>query len=391
VKFSLSSRATWPSWPLIITVLAIYLGWNGTLALIPLRFGTVDVFEQPELANLNRVFIAGATVVWFLLRLFRFHPALNTAYARCLETLPWTPGMPLPAGPLHPVVQDVVVLAGLTILGLWPSGIAPWLVLSIACGCYLFACTALLLRMKAIDHFYGAGFVWAAFLLPEQVSWQRAGLLAVLVFILWRGNLAGFRRFPWPGIKPIEFTNNPAQINIEIFSPGVHRLRELGWPYAALSPQLKSPEVSCKRTVQAALLPGWTYFCIATNIQYEPASLLIVIFATFAALTRAGIYLNGCSPSFNIAGRLATGRLIIPGYDKILVPSGFAVLLAFLGAWIIKLSGDFHRIVEAVLIIAIMAILLGAGPRLQTWRLTGMHRFARTNPRTGQNVPLKEV
>lgn len=391
MNFRLSSRATWPSWPLIITALVIYLGWNGTLALVPLRFATVEVFSQTELANLNKVYIGGATIVWLLVRLFRFHPALNSAYARWLETVPWTPGKPLPSGPLHPVVQDVVVLVGLTVLGLWPSGISPLLVTAIVCAFCLVAFTFLLLRMRATDYFYGAAFVWAALFLPEQVSWQRPGLLVVLALILWRGNLAGFRKFPWPGIKPIEFTNNPTQINIEILSPGVHRLRELGWPYASLSPKLKSPGVSGKRTVQAALLLGWTYFCIATNAEYRSASLLIVVFATFAALTRAGVYLTGCSPSFNIAGRLATGRLIIPGYDKILVPSGFALLIAFLGAWLVRLSGESHRIVEAGLIVAIMAILLGAGPRLQTWRLTGMHRFVRTNPKTGQNVPLKEV
>ena len=245
--------------------------------------------------------------------------------------------------------------------------------------------------MRATDYFYGAAFVWAAFFLPEQVSWQRPGLLAVLVLILWRGNLAGFRKFPWPGIAPIQFTNNPTQINIEIFSPGVHRLRELGWPYAALSPKLKSPSVSGKRTVQTAFLLGWSYFCIATNAEYQSASSLIVAFASFAALFRAGVYSTGCSPSFNIAGRLATGRLILPGYDKILAPSGFALLIAFLGAWLVKLSGESHRIVEAGLIVAIMAMLLGSGPRLQTWRLTGMHRFVRTNPKNGQNVPLKEV
>ena len=68
MNLRISSRATWPSWPLIIIALIIYLGWNVALALIPLRIGSVEVFSQTEIANLNKVFIGGATIVWLLVR-----------------------------------------------------------------------------------------------------------------------------------------------------------------------------------------------------------------------------------------------------------------------------------------------------------------------------------
>src|SRR5579872_2970049 len=55
-----------------------------------------------------------AATAYGLSRSFGFHPVFNAEYHKWLATTPWTNRLPLPAGPAHLVLQDVVVLAMLS-------------------------------------------------------------------------------------------------------------------------------------------------------------------------------------------------------------------------------------------------------------------------------------
>src|SRR5262245_32056558 len=62
---------------------------------------------------MGELLIQVATIVYAFHRVLAFHPAINTEYRTWLRTTPWTNRYPLPVGPIHLVLQDVLVLAAL--------------------------------------------------------------------------------------------------------------------------------------------------------------------------------------------------------------------------------------------------------------------------------------
>jgi hypothetical protein len=86
-------------------------------------------------------------------------------------------------------------------------------------------------------------------------------------------------------------------------------------------------------------------------------------------------YCNGYAPPINIWGRLTTGRLIIPGYDQVVL-APFAVLAVGIAAWYVPLWLEFNPIFATPIALAMMWwIIWGMPPSLRQWRLTGNHRI----------------
>src|SRR5208283_4128995 len=105
----------------------------------------------------------------------------------------------------------------------------------------------------------------------------------------------------------------------------------LGWPYKRLSPGFSFKPLSLSTCAIVSVLTGWWYYCIAvcSEAVLEPG--LIVVFAFVAALARFAGYCNTIAPPFNLWGRLVTGRLIVPGFDRVLLTPLAVVLLGFVG------------------------------------------------------------
>jgi hypothetical protein len=94
-----------------------------------------------------------------------------------------------------------------------------------------------------------------------------------------------------------------------------------------------------------------------------------------AAFIRVAVYCAGVAPSFNLWGRISTGRLIVPGFDKVFLTPLAVVLLAIIGGMVVKRSGSWYPEVEACLIALISYVLFSGGPTMRNWILTGQHRF----------------
>jgi hypothetical protein len=107
----------------------------------------------------------------------------------------------------------------------------------------------------------------------------------------------------------------------------------------------------------------------------DPLPEFILVFAIIAALSRLGIYYSGVLAPFNILGRIVTGRLIVPGFDRIFLTPLAVILTGILGCIIIKRCGQWYPEAESCVITAIWYVVFGGGPTLKNWALTGQHRL----------------
>src|SRR5262249_39312255 len=77
-------------------------------AVIP--FATRLAWGAPVELYVGNLLLHVGALIYAAYRVFSFHPAFNAAYHTWLATTPWTSRHPLPVGPLHLVVQDLLVL-----------------------------------------------------------------------------------------------------------------------------------------------------------------------------------------------------------------------------------------------------------------------------------------
>ncbi len=393
----LHCQAAWPPLWASSAFVCIYAALHGAVWIINSRLPWgVEVFAPKELANLSASVIGIASVLFVLFRLFRFHPAANRPYAAWLQTTPWVSRQPLPLGPLHPVIQDVVVIGVLAAIARCHAAVDPWLPVALSLFIYLAAMTLLLALTRTRGYFLAAAFLWPALILPQVGDWQRTAILAALAAVVWLGYRSSLSHFPWnflPSAKPGAQTSVwQTDVRFDIGElTAIKELRQLGWPYAALSPRMKSSSVSPVNALLISLLAGWVYFCVATATSAPRSPGLIIIVASLSAFVRLLLYAQFCAPSFNLLGRLSSGRLVVPGYDVVLVAPGLAIFIAFAGAWPVRLAGEHHRIVQAALLAIVFHVLLGWGPKMQTWLLTGSHRFRKPPTADSKGVVLKQV
>ena len=76
-------------------------------------------------------------------------------------------------------------------------------------------------------------------------------------------------------------------------------------------------------------------------------------------------------------GRLAHGRLIIPGYDKVFVAPLLAMLACLTIISLPYWTGISERFAIPGALTISWWIIYGMGPSLDAWRLTGNHRIVK--------------
>lgn len=361
--------------------------------------------QSEEIRNIRTIILAGTAGLYAMSRLWRFHPACNAGYAAWLKMTPWTAGKPLPLGPLHPVWQDGAIIAALTAIAYWHANVDPlWPLLAFG-FVYLLGFTLLLMSTRQWASSFALGLLWPALLLTENREMIRLAIVTVIMLVVWHGHRRSLRAFPWPPISKQRGTpTSIGQIEIKIdpftassASGQAHNLPiapaaggNLGWPARALSPKIKPPSVSHRTNLAVATVIGWWCYCIVLSTQMDPLPELILVFAFLVAAFRLVIYCNGVVPPFNFLGRIRSGRLIVPGFDKIFLAPLAVVAVAVVGGIIIKRSGPWYPMAEALVVAAVWLVLCGAGPTLSGWVLTGYHRLA--PPRRGNsNRQVREV
>ena len=379
------SNAVWPPLFLFIIFAVAY----GLLEAGMWMIRTVSPgADMPELANIRFVILGAAALVYAVFRLFRFHPACNPAYSAWMERSPWTPDKPLPVGPVHLVWQDAIVVGSLAALTHWHAHGNPVIPLIAFGMTYLCGLNLLLAITRRWTSCLVLGFLWPTLLLPQAKGWPRAAVIAAIIFVLFHGLRASLRAFPHGffktsanplGQRPSSILQLQLDVRIPVLSSASFDTssKAVGWPYLALSPKAEIPSVTTRTSFWIGLLIAWWTYCLSAFFEGPVAPGFVMFVGIVLAGLRLLVYCKNVTTPFNIWGRFATGRLLIPGFDRIFVTPLGVIILGTLGGALMRRMGEESQATTGACIIGLLwFVLLASGPTLRNWLLTGQHRYS---------------
>jgi hypothetical protein len=333
-----------------------------------------DPFPTGEARRYLLVFPSIGLLGYGLWRGTIHHPYFRADYRRWLEANPWHPARPLPFGPVHLVAQDLVVAGLFAAPAILANGSAAVHVLSLGLLAYLFGPILVLANTGPRPHFYallalvlltvaGATFHFAFALPPLLVAYG----------VALHGCAISFERFPWPEQFPTR-----------------QSITQLGWPYQQLDPRLPPPRIRNWECPVIGLLLGvasalvmrivevrehWYFQRSIPESEAIENGLAILWPLGFGILFSRIVWMSHVAPPINVWGRLATGRLLIPGYDRFLIAPlaafAFAIGLPFV---LLKLGCPAIVACPASIALATTVYLL-APPRYAEWQLTAPGRL----------------
>ena len=398
-SFPFNSKAIWPPAGLVAVFVIFYAMVDAGLWIIARGAGhrREEIFEMAEIRNFRAVILGAAAGCYALYRLWRFHPFCNRRYAAWLASSPWTPDKPLPLGPIYPVWQDAVVLGILTGVAHWHAHVSPTLPAMVFGFIFLAAMTLLLAFTRTWMPCLLLGVLWPAPSLPLLRGLETLGIIASLIAVIWYGYRKSLQAFPWKrhDLKhPNSTTGSEVKpiMEIEIRIPGLPntpsaRTLDLGWPFFWLSPGIECNSISRSTSFFISALVGWWTYCAIAGLQMPFSSGAILFLAVPGALLRLVVYCSGLGPSFNLWGRLASGRIIVPGFDRVFVTPLCVVAWAIAGGIVIRYSGSWSSAASAFVVASTCFLLLSGGPTMRNWILTGQHRY-RSPSKLGANRQL---
>lgn len=308
-----------------------------------------------------------------LSRVWRFHPEFNKSYLTQLALSPWELGKALPRGRVHLFWADAVVVAFFILLTfLFPVYDRVTLLMSFFVG----------YNMGLLLSFCSSGqerFITLYVLLtPLTVFPHLNPYLALLVLIgLTAIGTYGLhyylKEFPW-NTSWWKFNQ------VEELKKKAAQERIIQWPFLELNATRISSGGIGMGIAVAALFSWWFHVVDWLFIQLEKEEafsgvLVVVIFSTIGG--RLLIYVTKYHPPISALGRIFTGRLIIPGYDKVfLAPIITTVVagLAIVSGWKFDMSVSLTMKCAAALAIFLSISL---PPSLEKWHYTGNHRIAK--------------
>jgi hypothetical protein len=328
-----------------------------------------------EFANVPPIVLIVAAVYYGFHRVREFHPAFREEYRYWLWLTPWTPSKALPLGPVHLAGADVVLL-GAALAAAWP----------------FYGAASSLLIVKAFLGAYSAALLVALFRTGERATayavWFGLGALVLLrssddlffpaAAATYGVGLLGFRRslarFPWSyntaGVR--EYLQFHAY-------PGIYRRLVFGWPFAALTPESAYATLRQSRGTAVALMGGWTLYAVGSLLPVDGRGFLYVITiqtALIGAFLRLLVYrVYEFRPPINLAGRVSTGRWVIPSYDRVFVAPLLAVVFGFLSPLLTVWWQVPEDLMAASGVSFTLLVLLTLGPDRRTWMLTAPCRI----------------
>ena len=293
------------------------------------------------------------------------HPVLNTPYLEWLKTTPWQPGVPLPLGAVELRWRDAAVFAAAMALGLLHAHLpASSIVLAFAWPFAIIAvCTLISAQRPRESYLVALGLAVVLRLAHDPVP--AAALILLLCAVAEYGLRRSLYAFPWDRKSKI---------------PQV----DAAWPMAAPVEGKLEPRVSSRQAVLAAILVGAWVWSIAAVIGVRNGIEHVLPFAaTFilcGALIRFGIYCSRYHPPLSVLGRVFTGRLLLPRYDYVLLAPATAAAAGFLLLIFLCERGASSAVSLGASVATTLLILLGAGPSLIRWQLTGAHQIVIRSP-----------
>jgi hypothetical protein len=305
-----------------------------------------------------------------------YHPVYRPAYKSWLETTPWTSRQPLPLGPVQLAAQDFVILGFVVLFTQARDEAWGIYVLQYFLALYLAGITPALFATGVWPWAYAVAFgLGAAVWLWRDVP---GGLLAALVTyaVAHIGVQRSLDSFPWD----IDWQRRLAMMGIQI--PAERGAAEvLGWPFGRLAPRGATMQVGVPLVHAAlgSLLAGWWTFAVASLLPLPEfgfvLGMALLVAGALVPMVRVGHYCDGHAPPISVLGRITTGRLIIPDYDKVFAAPALAIALAVVLAVVTIRFGLDPLPIFPPAIALLLFISLGAGPSLVAWRLTGNHRI----------------
>jgi hypothetical protein len=294
----------------------------------------------------------------------------------------------LPLGPIRLAVGDIVFLAVMVLLLHNPYVSLFRVPLCFLVGYLPIVCISLWLtaaKKYAYALTFGLGLV-ARLWMNSEAATVVAALLYVVAYFGLRQSLAAF---PWPKAELMSSRMPILQLSMskltmttdirELITPKPPK--SLGWPFELLRPNPTFTSIGMREAAIASLLIAWWVYAIAANPLSPDFRKLVLLLSLSGipismAIIRVGRYCKNYSSPINACGRLFTFRWIVPGYDRVFVAPLLAVVLAGMTGGLIQELNLEPLIVVPVSVACTTMILLGFGPSLQDWRLTGQHRIS---------------
>jgi hypothetical protein len=329
-----------------------------------------------DIAQVRAGAVALGAAAYGVYRVLAFHPLFRPGYASWLAVTPWTSRKPLPVGPIHLVVQDLVLIA-LMMASCYGTPSNPFQVALAFLGTYLGAlCVS----------FWGCGLVGVAYVIAFGLGLSvRLGgdprmavcAVAVLYVLAQVGIRRSLARFPWQvpeWWKAQGAARKAAREGMTL---------QLGWPFEVLRPKPPSESFALRDAVFVSLLAGWWLYAGASAIPDEEKRRAIVCIPLFyvtggCVLGRLLVYCRYYAPPISFWGRVFTLRWIVPGYDQVFAAPLCALVAAVAGTITLHLAGLPGDTAVPIAMSLVLFITLGMGPSMKSWCMTGNHRIAPT-------------
>jgi hypothetical protein len=382
----------WQVWPRpawLLTVFLLHAGWVGGISFL-LWFGSGLSWQDIRgvLETTPAAVPTMAAGIYAIYRVFTFHPGLRPDYRAWLRQTPWSHRQPLPYGPVHLVLQDAILL-GLTVAVTAPfygERAAGYILLAFVIV-YLWTLLAALLTTYEWPAAYAVLFGLAAFIPAWREGWYLFGLAAATYLTALAGLRRSYRRFP----REQDIATAPEAVEGPRLSKKAAGQPLYGWPFNLLGPPRGMADPPFWHSLTCCCLVGWWLFAILSTDARERGDWncvsvnLTVIVTCLAGLVRLVVYQRfEFMPPLSLAGRLATGRWIIPGYDQLFAAPFCGSALAFVLPNALVALGANTVVSNCVSLPVCLLAVVTLPPSRRRWFLTGDHRIVCPAPLDGR-------
>ncbi len=364
-----------PAWIVVVFFLC-YLVAQGAVWFfegMSLKFmGTIDLAIVEPMWRFRAGIATSGAALFAFWRVLAFHPIARWDYRQWLMQTPWTPGKPLVMGKVWPGGVDVLLVAffcwlsGSDLEGALVAPVFGYLIALVAVTCLLAAFS----RQRAAGYLllFGVGLALRVaynLTLPLVVL---AAMLPIVYFALRRS------------LEPARWPNFPLSLQKYQERQRQQSWMLLGWPFGFVGPRASPRYLRRMDALAIALLLGWfvqSGLVVAQLNQQDERAVAAVgtmLICLGAVIRAVGFCVTYWSP-ISLAGRLLTLRWIIPKYDKALV-APLAAIMMLLAGQLVTVKLDVPAYVGQPVVVALCAlVLLGVGPSVRDWELTGGHRI----------------
>jgi hypothetical protein len=212
----------------------------------------------------------------------------------------------------------------------------------------------------------------------------------VVYGVAWVGLRMALARFPWPEGQWTDRLARSFSLSVgQRPDPFKDTKRGLGWPYDQLSARRIGIGIRRRDALLIPIAAGWCMHAVTAIVQDSqarhdlPGGIFYFVLAGCCA-GRLMAYMIEYWPPISLWGRIATGRWIIPGYDRILAAPLCTLAVGLASAAGLYAAGVPGEIAYPISTALVLLVALNMGPSFECWRLTGHYRMAAPRLRSNQ-------